>query len=363
MGMVLGQFWAFDRAETVAIMPYRMLAVTVIVALCRQWPAAERRVALAGGLAAAGVTHGMAMLILGNPAPWTMLFSDLAFGVLVAALAEILLRGVRGWLAVAASALIAILAAPHALWLDLLTGRPAQTGHTFQLVTGLPLARGEGDIAAQLAGRVGPAASFSWLEARYAVVVRDTVAELGSAPVLIAQPRGWSPADLVRFDAWLRNGGRALILADPALSWRIELPPGDARRPAPAALLAPLFAHWGLRLEPGSASAVERRIAIGGVERKLALHSPGRFIRIGGDCRLSAGGLIADCPLGEGRAMLIADADLLDDRAWVGPGPDGARRERRLADNPQVLAGWLAALTGLADPAADDRVAWISGDD
>jgi len=35
--------------------------------------------------------------------------------------------------------------------------------------------------------------------------------------VLLAQPRALRPAELAAFDSWIRDGGRALVLADPAL--------------------------------------------------------------------------------------------------------------------------------------------------
>jgi hypothetical protein len=146
--------------------------------------------------------------------------------------------------------------------------------------------------------------------------------------LLLAHPRALAPAELVALDGWVRDGGRAVILADGLLSWHPAYPLGDARNPPVTSLLTPLLTHWGLRLDapPGLASRVER---VNDAGERLALLSAGRFVREGGTCALSAQGRIARCAIGRGRAVLVADADWLQAALWAGPGaadPFNARR-------------------------------------
>ena len=74
-----------------------------------------------------------------------------------------------------------------------------------------------------------------------------------------------------------------------------------------------LLAHWGLRLD-----APEQR---GPQERKLGRYevltaSPGS---LSGRCIISGDGLVAQCAIGRGRAMIVADADLLNVHPNGGP--------------------------------------------
>ena len=55
---------------------------------------------------------------------------------------------------------------------------------------------------------------------------------------------------------------------------------------------------------------------------------------------------------------MIADADLLRDDLWMAPGPDGAARHRRIADNPLAVADLLDALAGRERPRLRRPVAW-----
>lgn len=163
-------------------------------------------------------------------------------------------------------------------------------------MTALPLVWGEGEIADTLARTREPARAYRWLSERYDVTLLDTLdaATLRRAPLLLlAQPRGLAPAELTALDEWVRRGGRALILADADLDWHGALPPGDPRAPPPMTLLDPLLTHWGLRLD-----------------------LPERFVKLGGDCAVEGRGLVALCPLGAGKAVLVADADLLHDDLW-----------------------------------------------
>ena len=117
---------------------------------------------------------------------------------------------------------------------------------------------------------------------------------LGALKLLIlAQPRAWAPAELGAPDEWVRRSGRLRVYADPQLDWPSRYPLGDPRRAPTATLLDPLFAHWGLALSATDASA-------------------GAWSSTGPACVTEKNGLYAVCVLGAGKAILVADADMLD---------------------------------------------------
>lgn len=186
-----------------------------------------------------------------------------------------------------------------------------------------------------------------------------TSAALGTASLLlVAQPRPPGPAALVAIDGWVRGGGRTLILTDPALRWPSDLAWGDPRRAPIDDGLGPLLLHWGLELEPPRGG---KALIVRGVEgRRLHIAAPGRFIKRGGVCAVMHGGLMADCPIGQGRALLFADADLLHDLLWIGPGAAGATRAGRLADNAAFIIDQIDKLGGRAGHRQADRVDWTT---
>ena len=67
--------------------------------------------------------------------------------------------------------------------------------------------------------------------------------------LLAAQPRALPAEELVALDAWVRRGGRLLLLADPMLEWPSERPLGDRLRPPALFADTGLLQHWGLRLD------------------------------------------------------------------------------------------------------------------
>ena len=120
-----------------------------------------------------------------------------------------------------------------------------------------------------------------------------------------------------------------MIMADPALQWDSEYPLGDKRRPLFTSMLSPLFGHWGLELvlpigdDAGSADGkIIKKIGEWSVQTVTA----GAWQRTGSksaandDCALGHGGFVAECKIGRGTAVLIADADLLDPELWQGSG-------------------------------------------
>lgn len=167
--------------------------------------------------------------------------------------------------------------------------------------------------------------------------------------MLLAQPRLLQPPELVALDDWVRAGGYAVILADPLLRWPDERPLGDPRRAPLTSLLDPLMTHWGLTLEPASAGPAERRLLSAGAMIQLA--GAARFVAIkGAPCSLGENGLIAYCRIGKGRAVLVADADWIDDRLWTLAPAHPRDRRQWTSDAPAVLAALVRGDEALPVP-------------
>ena len=207
------------------------------------------------------------------------------------------------------------------------------------VMTALPLFWDEGGQAGPgLAGQAD-APIVTLLRTRFTVVAVDdarALAASGARRLLLAQPRAMPPAQLVAVDQWVRDGGRAVVLADPLLRWPSALPLGDRRRAPSLSLLGPLLAHWGV--VPGQGQAGEKRHFL----PDGALVTLADFERPGG---CDGGDVMVTCAIGRGQAVVVGDADLLDDRLWLA---DPARpRDPRVwsADTPALVARWLGAAT------------------
>ena len=178
--------------------------------------------------------------------------------------------------------------------LMLITGLPIVTGEKFALdATGSPaLTRLEQDF------RVRP------------IGISDAASLRGGKLLLMAQPRAQPAEALVDLDAWVRGGGRVMILADPRLNWPSGRPLGDVLRPPFEYADTGLLKHWGLTLDaPGVVGSAKR--TLGGAE--VAAPSPGTLRgESGSSCRITRDGFTAQCPLGKGVAAVIADADFLN---------------------------------------------------
>ena len=186
------------------------------------------------------------------------------------------------------------------------------------IMSGLPLFLGEAGPHALLSGTDQRAGIIRLLERSRDPRPLDGLDTnvLGAAPTLmLVQPRLLPGEDLVALDQWVRAGGRLLVFADPLLVWPSTLPLGDARRAPGVTLLDPLFLHWGLSLEPAGHGHEPRPVSIAG--HKVRVNGEGRWRSDGTHCALEAGGVMASCRIGRGRAIFIADADLLDHRNWT----------------------------------------------
>lgn len=192
---------------------------------------------------------------------------------------------------------------------------PAQNQQTVDILTALPLFWGEGDVADVLQGSARRSPLVDALGRKWVLRPIDVArrAQLSKVEhLLIIQPQALAPDELVEIDRWVRRGGRALILADPALNWPSSLPQGDPRRPPVAALLDPLFAHWGLKLVPwvGLSPVAEQLQGVG-----VVLDAPGAWEVTGSKCEAETL-RIARCTIGKGEVLLVADVDFAHPR-WA----------------------------------------------
>jgi len=209
------------------------------------------------------------------------------------------------------------------------------------LMTALPLVWGEGGA---FDPKSRPAAIYTALQREFTLKPIDALdaKSLSGAPtLLLIQPRWLAPKEMVALDGWVRAGGRALILTDPTLDWPSDLPPGDIRRPPPVGLLGPILTHWGLALSPGPDNNLSLRFP---GNRRLELGVPGRFTAANDTCKVMES-WFAECRVGKGRALLLADADLVHDDLWLKTGSRGG--QERTADNPLVVADLLDRLAGI----------------
>lgn len=186
------------------------------------------------------------------------------------------------------------------------SAEPTQERPRLLLLTSLPLVFGE------KFGLEGGSPALKSLSERYTVVPISTTApsELWKASLLMmVHPPAQTPDNLVALDNWVRGGGRVLLLADPLLEWPSQRPLGDPLRPPPMFPDTGLLAHWNLKL-----LAPDRRglVLLGGGHQPVAFVSPGRLVPEGRDCALSRAGIVADCKIGKGRAVVVADADFLN---------------------------------------------------
>lgn len=201
-------------------------------------------------------------------------------------------------------------------------------GEPVGLMTSLPIYWADGeDFAATIDGSAETPWVRSVIERRYEIVPLDSLAPgdnllegeesdpLASLDrMIIAQPRGLSPADNVALDEWVKGGGRLLMVLDPMLTGHYAGSLGDPRRPVATALIPPVVERWRLEIVFDDAQSIEPRtvstdfgllpVALGGEVRPLDAQST--------LCDFAGEGVVATCAVGEGKVMLIADATLFE---------------------------------------------------
>ncbi|HET6526470.1 Gldg family protein [Sphingopyxis sp.] len=324
----------------------------------RREPAAARRRTWLVTLAFLVAAQALLGLAFAGSAGWSQLLLIIVAAGVAASLADLVVQwrprpAFLPWLAafalaagwfVAGHALLAALYRPAAARAD----APAVT-----MLTSLPLRwSGGGDIAAMIAEGTNDDPALARLTAAGPVSLVDSLVDhvppAGGA-LLLAHPRALAPRELVAIDAFVRGGGRAVVLADALSGWPALHPLGDPRNPPVTSLLTPLLDHWGITLAaaPG-AEGVALPADVDGA--RLRLFSAGRFDRLPPQCRTFAGRRVARCPIGGGEAWLVGDADLLFAPLWqpLVPGADHLRQ----ADTMEWLSArlWPGAGTGLLRP-------------
>ncbi len=130
--------------------------------------------------------------------------------------------------------------------------------------------------------------------------------------LLMAQPRALAASENVALDGWVRGGGRLLLLADPMMTGASRFALGDRRRPQDVALLSPILAHWGMELFFDEEQAAGPRV-IDAASHAIPVDLAGELaLAENGACELFGEELVAHCRIGEGEALVIADAAMLD---------------------------------------------------
>ena len=365
--LTIGRFFDWGRAEATLFYVWRpVLALVAAVAVMR-WDGRRRALFYALAMAFAAVAETALLLWAGAQSPWAEAARGIAGGALLFLVLDLIGMAARATTGRWARAVVGLMGAALLLLPGALRpyeavvvdrdGPPLGPKPRLMLMTALPIVWGEQgpfDPASR------PAESYKALQAEFDVELVDTLrpetlAEGGL--LLLAQPNPLAPAELAALDEWIRGGGKALILTDPALAWPSELPLGDVRRPPAIGLLGPLLAHWGLGLEAPTVNSFTvhdlpngRRVGLAGAGT-LRVDRPG--------CAAEAEWLVR-CRLGKGEAVVAADADLMNDALWHAPGPGGGERHRRLSDNMVWIAETLDGLAGTPRPRAG--VAWARRD-
>ena len=162
------------------------------------------------------------------------------------------------------------------------------------------------------------------IEEDYELVPLDALADTATtAPngqfaaldrLILAQPYALPPADLVALDEWVRAGGKLLLFVDPMLTEQSEFGFGDKRRPQDIAMLDPILARWGLALVYDEAQPDgPHTVSLGPLE--IPVHKSGKLeLAESSDlgCEQVANGLIAQCTIERGQAVIVSDAALLE---------------------------------------------------
>ena len=342
------------RIDPALALPILALPMILLAFWHRGEGAALRWSTLFTALALLAVAQALLALVLARSADWPQLALVFVSGAASGRVADRLVqwRPRARWLPRLAGLALAIgwFAAGHMLLASLY--RPAAASAdapAATMLTGLPLRwLGSGDIANIIADRTGDDPALVQLEAMGPVLLIDSLVDHGvprGGTLLIAHPRALAPQELVAIDALVRNGGRAVVLADALSGWPAPHPLGDPRNPPVTSLLTPLLDHWGVTL--GAAPTDDNEASAADVNgARLRLASAGAFERLPPTCQTFTGRHVAQCGIGAGEAWLVGDADLLFAPSWSPPVP-GAYHLRR-ADTIEWLAARLWPGAGVA---------------
>ncbi len=327
--------WPVDkRLDPLLAIPPRIVTLTLPVLLLAGQGQRARLGFYAGLVAVLGFLGMLVTAMFGERMGWMQHLVLAAVSLLWMILAGALLaRARQRWPRAGAFAAAALLAG--ALAVALCAGfavrkayMPAARAAPLTLMTGLPLIwSGDGAAAgSKLSLDVDASPALRALGQRYDVRLVDALTGDSlprSGPLLLAHPRAMAPAELVDLDAWVRRGGKVLILADAFLAWEPPHPIGDPRNPPITSLLTPLLDHWGLDLVLPANGPESPARTIKDDGRRLRLAAAGLFATKKHDeavhCQISLGGVRADCAIGKGRAVLLSDADMLHPALWLSP--------------------------------------------
>lgn len=358
LGWVAGGQALLGRIDPALAIPLLVPPMLVLAWWQRAAPAADRRRATLLALAFLAIAQALLAFLLAGSTAWVQLLLVTAVGAGAAFAADALVRWrprarllpalaglllVVGWFG-AGHALLAVLYRPGVA--------PAEAPSATML-TGLPLrwAAG-GGIAAMIAAGAQDDPVLARLEAAGPVSLVDSLVDHVPPPggtLLVAHPRALAPRELVAIDAFVRGGGRAVVLADALSGWPARYPLGDPRNPPVTSLLTPLLDHWGVAL--GAVPAEEDRLLPVDVDgSRLNLFNAGRFDRLPRACLAFADRRAARCPIGSGEVWLVGDADLLFAPSWQPVVPGMAHL--RQADTMEWLSArlWHGAGHGLLRP-------------
>lgn len=346
------------RVDPALAVPLLAMPMLLLAWWHRGAPVAMRQRTCLITLALLTIMQGSLGLILAGSAGWLQLFLTVFAGGAAAWLSDLLIQwrsriAVLPWLA-GTMLVIGWFGAGHALLA--LFYRPAEAsadGPAVTMLTGLPLRwSASPTIAAMIAEGTNDDPALARLAASGPVSLVDSIADhppLPGGTLLIVHPRALAPQELVTIDAFVRGGGRAVVLADALSSWPARHPLGDPRNAPMTSLLTPLLDHWGVTLRAASAGEGEALpVDINGA--RLRLFSAGRFDRLPRQCHAYADRRAARCRIGRGEVWLIGDADLLFAPLWRPLIPGAAHL--RQADTMEWLSArlWPGTGNGLLRP-------------
>lgn len=351
---VMGQR-ATGRLDPTMLVTALPILAAILVALLRQRGHSALLVALGAG-AMTGAWALAAMTLWGQRVAVGQVLAALLVWVVSVALFSTALRLVPGRSRVARVAAIGalfVLAGVGAVGAERVLDRcydptPAERPRV-AVLTSLPLqwvdADGvPADVGALAQGRARP--SPLWTALSRHVQLEPLAAWDAVKPartrLLIAHPPALAPQDLVALDAFVRDGGRAVILADALSSWEPPYPLGDVRNPPITSLLTPLLTHWGITMDapPGDTPTQARIADPRDPGTRIVGFSVGTFVQIPAGCTANPARTMLHCRVGKGHVTLIADADLLAAPLWERVSGIGWRA--RTADTVAWLARALA---------------------